>query len=164
MAELPEAHVVHLTPRRLRIKVPARRHDPAFFNAVKQRLAELDAVRGVEVNPATGSILVHSSDSRALLQALESDSPFVVVERLSEQAPSLESVRRQLTNWETQIRRWTGMRDDVRVYIFFALVLSAAYQLKRGNIFAPAATLVWYASEALRVWSPKEKTERSAGT
>lgn len=165
MADVPEGHVVHLTPCRLRVKVPSKRHDHSFFGAARQRLAGQATVERVEVNPATGSILIHSADSAALLRALENDGPFVVVERpFAEQAPSLASVRRQFADWDEQIRHWTGMRNDVRIYIFFALVLSAAYQLARGNIFAPAATLVWYASEALRVWSPREKigSDRSA--
>lgn len=139
----------------MRIKVPERRHDRSFFTTAQQRLAKRDSVTCVEVNPATGSILLYCSDSRALLQELEKDGAFVIVERLPGETPSLDGVRRQLHDWESQIQRWTGMRRDVRVYVFFALIVSAAYQLARGNIFAPAATLIWYASEALRVWGER---------
>lgn len=142
----------------MRIRVPNKRHDPSFFVDAQRRLGERSSVNSVEINPATGSILLHCADARSLLDELERDAPFVIVERLpSQQAPSLDEVRRRLVSWENDIQSWTGTRQDVRVYLFFALVLSAAYQLARGNIFAPAATLIWYASEALRVWGERGK-------
>jgi hypothetical protein len=158
LAEAPEGKVVHLTPKRIRIKVPAKRYDHSFFDAARERLSARENVRCVEVNPATGSILLHSSDARALLRELERDGAFVLVERAAkEEALSLDGVRRQLADWEQDFRRWTGMGQDARIYIFVVLVLSAVYQLSRGNIFAPAATLLWYASEALRVWGGRSE-------
>lgn len=160
MADAPEGHVVHLTRKRLRIKVAAKRHDSPFFRTAQKQLGLGAAVESVEVNPATGSILIHCSDSAALMDELKHSGVFVIVDPPPEQqAPSLEQFRQQFTEWNKQIQYWTGTKADARVYLFLALVLSALYQLARGNVFAPAATLIWYASEALRVWTPKNYTQ-----
>ncbi|MBO0733523.1 MAG: hypothetical protein J2P49_04245 [Methylocapsa sp.] len=157
----PKGHMVHMTPHRLRIRVPAKRHDKRYFLAARQHLAEQPGVRGVEVNPATASILIHSQDSMAFLDALGSGGPFAVIDQPSApaQASTLEQARQQLGEWNAQLQRWTGSRHDARAYIFIALVLSAAYQLIRGDIFAPAATLLWYSGEALRLWVPQKGSE-----
>jgi len=57
MADLPEARVCHLTTGRLRLRVPEKRRDNAFFRTVEQRLAGWDNVDRVEVNPLTASVL-----------------------------------------------------------------------------------------------------------
>jgi hypothetical protein len=157
MADAPEGRVVHLTRKRVRIKVAARRHDSSFFRTAREQLAGRAAVESVEVNPATGSILIHCPDSRALIDELQHSGMLVLVEPTPEREapPSLEQFRQQFTDWNKQIQYWTGTKADARVYLFFALVLGAVYQFARGNVFAPAATLIWYASEALRVWTPR---------
>jgi hypothetical protein len=54
---------VHRTTGRIRIQVPQRRHDRAYFAALAARLAQLPAVDAVEVNPLTASTLVrHAAD------------------------------------------------------------------------------------------------------
>jgi hypothetical protein len=165
MAEAPEGRLVHVTPKRLRLKVSSKRHDGAFFRNAQEQLSRRAAVKGVEVNPLTGSILIHSSDSKALIRELKSDGQFVIVEHLpDQQAPSLEQFRQQLADWNKQIQYWTGTKADARVYVFLILVLSAFYQLARGQVFAPAATLIWYASEALRTWVPRDKPLEEHGS
>lgn len=157
MHDIPEGYVVHMTPRRLRIKVPEKRRDSSFFSAARQRLSQRPSVRGIEVNPATGSILIHSSDPRAFLGALGSDGPFTIVEQQREaegDLPLIEQAREQIASWDKQIQEWTGSRHDTRSYIFFALMLAAAYQIIRGDIFGPAASLLWYAVVVLRSWGP----------
>ena len=44
--------------------------------------------------------------------------------------------------------------------IFAALIASAIYQGARGQMLAPATTLLWYAGEALRFWSSQAKSSR----
>jgi Heavy metal associated domain 2 len=160
MSESSEGHVVHLTPRRLRVRVPAKRHNRSFFFTAQQHLSRHPGVERIEVNPATASILIHSSDSRAFLETLGRGGPFVIAEQASkQQVPLMEQARHQLAEWDKQIQQWTGSRHDTRSYIFLALLLSAAYQLIRGDIFAPAASLLWYASVVLRNWGSADRTE-----
>jgi hypothetical protein len=166
MPNAPEGHVVHLTPRRLRIRIPAKRHHQGFFSTVRQHLSQNSAVERVEVNPITASVLIHTPDSKAFLEGLGREGPFTIVEQLSgtAQANPIKQVRQQLSEWDKQLQEWTGIRHDARAYIFVALVLSGVYQLARGEIFAPAATLLWYAGEALRLWVPSVNAGSNAPT
>ena len=66
MPSLPAARISHFTPRRLRIRVPEKRRDRAFFDAVAERLAAWDTIEAVETNPLTASILIHFSDPERL--------------------------------------------------------------------------------------------------
>jgi hypothetical protein len=159
MPDAIEVNVVHLTHRRLRIKIPAKRHDEQFFATARQHLSERPGVQSVEVNPTTASILIHTSDARALLQALGRDGRFTIAEQHADAQESnpLEQVRHQLAEWDKQLQEWTGVRHGARAYIFIALVLAAAFQFARGEIFAPASVLLWYAGEALRLWIPSDK-------
>jgi Heavy metal associated domain 2 len=159
---VPEGHIVHSTPHRLRVRIPAKRHDRHFFSSTREYFSRQPTVEAVKVNPLTASVLIHASDARSLVESLGRDGPFILVE-LSETAErnALEQVREQLSQWDAQLQRWTGSRHDARVYVFFVLVLSAAYQLVKGEIFAPAATLLWYSAEALRLWVPSDKARDS---
>ena len=53
-----EALVVHKMAGRIRIRVPSKRGNEAYFTAVKEALSACVGVEGVEVAPFTGSILV----------------------------------------------------------------------------------------------------------
>ncbi len=157
MAEAPRAFIVSETPARVRVKIPARRHDAMYFTKASSRLSEKRPHAHVETNPATGSILIRAEDVRACLEALGAEGFFVVAERPDE-GRHFEQLRERVQDFNEWFLRLTGGKGDVRLFIFTTLVIGAAYQAARGEIFAPAATLLWYAGEALRVWKTPEKT------
>ena len=66
MTDLPSARVCHFATGRLRVKIPKRRHDEAFFTHVAERVSGWDSVERVEVNPLTASVLVFFKDPLAL--------------------------------------------------------------------------------------------------
>ena len=53
-----DAIVVHRMQGRVRIRVPSKRGNVAYFNSIKERLSSHSGVADVEVTPATGSILM----------------------------------------------------------------------------------------------------------
>ena len=55
---IDHAHIVHRTATRLRVRVPARRFDHAYFQQLEARLADCAGVRSVEANPLTSSVLI----------------------------------------------------------------------------------------------------------
>src|SRR5690348_14124827 len=75
MAELPTAHVRHFATGRLRVKIPQKRHDAAYFAHVARTVSDWDSVERVEVNPLTASVLVFFKDLVALMaeNALKND-------------------------------------------------------------------------------------------
>ncbi|WP_442756270.1 hypothetical protein ACNHKD_06550 [Methylocystis sp. JAN1] len=151
MAEKPKAHVVHHTPSRVRLRIPAKRHDKAFFSSASRLLEEaLDAA--IETNPATGSILVIAADAPKAVRSLGDASPFDVVDERQDGQISLPQLREQVESANARFSRFFG--GDARSYVVLALIGASLLQVARGRTLAPAVTLLWYASEGLRLWSP----------
>lgn len=159
MADLPEARVCHLTNGRLRVRIPEKRRDEAFFSRVKERLASWRSIEDVEVNPLTASVLVHFRDLGAMFaeNAMKNDLFTVDFETLRAKH---ERPHQSLTAWARRcwgdadklLRRWTDGNADIRSAAFLIAVIGALVQLSRGQIAPPAATLLWDAGEMLRVW------------
>jgi hypothetical protein len=64
------AHIAHHIPGRLRLRIPAARDHPELLREIKEFVAPIEGVRGVEINPSTGSVLVRY-DPRQLRRAAE---------------------------------------------------------------------------------------------
>ena len=168
MADLPEGFVCHATAERLRIKVPDRRHDAAFFDRVRERLSGWRSVERVEVNPLTASILVHYTDPTELYaENLAANDMFRVVypetangNGEADPVTWLQQVQAMLQGADKRVQGWLGPRADLRIVMIAALVLAAAHQTLRGNVTAPAATLLWY---ALRLTGYAGAVQREAG-
>jgi len=159
MADLPAGRVCHLTTGRLRVKIPEKRRDEAFFKLLAQRLASWESIEQVEVNPLTASVLVHFSDLGALFAENAMRNDLFTVD-LDELEAEHSKPRQALTEWAKQrwagadkaLRRWSGGNADIRSAAFLALVAGSIFQLFRGQIAPPAATLLWDAGEILQIW------------
>jgi Heavy metal associated domain 2 len=156
MPDLPSARIAHFTARRLRIKVPEKRRDRAFFDFVQRRLTAWDSVERVETNPLTASILIHFSDAeRLLLEAVAKndflDIDFDAVAQPAEPFVTRAAVRSFATS-DNALRSWTANTIDMRSVVFLMLFLGGVYQLLRGRLSTPAPTLLWYAGSLLGLW------------
>jgi hypothetical protein len=80
MPNLPSAAITHFTTRRLRIKVPEKRRDAAFFDFVRSRLAAWNSIQRVDTNPLTASILVYFSDTERLLLEAVAKNDFLDID------------------------------------------------------------------------------------
>jgi hypothetical protein len=138
----------------MRLRIPERRRDEAFFGRVRQRLSQWPGVIGVEVNPITAGVLVHfDSAAEDFAGRARDDDLFDLVELAPEPRPIVEEIREGFEGVDRKLRRLTG-GGDLRTLVFAALLAGAVYQLVRGNIAAPAVSLFWYAGEMLRIWAP----------
>jgi Heavy metal associated domain 2 len=52
-------HIAHHVPGRMRIRVRGGKHNPHLLDKVKGPISQMDGVRNVEVNPTTGSLVIH---------------------------------------------------------------------------------------------------------
>jgi heavy-metal-associated domain-containing protein len=159
MPDLPSARIAHFTPRRLRIKVPEKRRDAAFFDFVGNRLAAWDSVERVETNPLTASILVHFSDAERLFLEAVGKNDFLDIDldaiaQPAEPVVTRAAVRSFVTS-DSVLRNWTANTVDMRSVVFLLLFLGGAYQLLRGRLSTPAPTLLWYAGSLLGLWSDR---------
>ena len=59
-----KVHVAHHTPGRVRMKIPTAKGDAKTLNKIAQSFLAVPGVEKVEVNPATGSLVVKYSAAR----------------------------------------------------------------------------------------------------
>jgi len=144
---VPSASIRHRMAGRLRLKIPERKGDPAYFTALAQAFSEFPGIRNVEVNPETGSALfLHSADHDAIVAYAEGKELFRVSE--SEKRPVHVSVgvREKYREFDEKVKRYTSGEWDVPAVAFVSLLGAGAYQIARGNFAAPAwYTALWYA-------------------
>ena len=165
--QLPQARVCHLAHGRLRLKIPEKRRDEGFFDTVRKQLSGRDGIERVEVNPLTASVLLQFRDPDAAVagNALKNDLFEVDFDALEGAVgpPALtEQAAEVFAQADAMVRHWTGNGADLRSAIFLALIADGIYQLLRGNVAAPAATLLWYAGATLRLWDVAPVRDGSA--
>ena len=159
------ATVVHHIPGRLRVRVRHAKHDPRMLEDLRNFVSGLSGVRSVEINPVTGSMLVHyepesQEEIQALLQAAQQAQAQPPVE--DEQPPELfeadelaEKIEREaeflaahselafhmvnaVKSLNKEIRAATGNTVDLKVLLPAGLAVWAFF--KAG---ADVATPLW---------------------
>ncbi|MBZ0168078.1 hypothetical protein MELA_02637 [Candidatus Methylomirabilis lanthanidiphila] len=154
---LPNAFITHATHGRVRIKIPAKKGDAAYFASLRDKLAalsELPGIQRIEANPLTGSILVlHTLDPEAIdLGLVAQYSEFNQLFRL-QQPPA-----KQTPAPGNKASGRTAGEIDPKVLAMLGFVGVAVIQLKRGHIMMPAITALWYAYSLM-----KERQREAAG-
>jgi len=165
MPDLPEAHICHFTSSRVRLRIPARRHDRVFFDTVKHQLSLWQGVKRVEVNPATASVLIHYSDGPAFLAEHYARNDLFAVNDMTPEglvgtgvdgvAPRetiAQRTRGGVVAVDKALQRLSGGQADLRSLVLLGLLGTGVVQLLRGNVAVSAITLFWYAGDAMRLW------------
>ena len=157
---LPDAYITHATSGRVRIKIPDRKGDEAYFSSLKEKLAglsELPGIQRVEANPLTGSILVtHTLDLQAIdLEMVAQYSEFNNLFRLRTTArpdppPVSRKLEQSLREVNGKVGGLTGGEIDVGMLAILGLLGIAIVQLNRGNIMIPAISALWYAYSLIK--------------
>lgn len=142
------AFVVHRLPRRLRLSIPDRRHDAAYFARLTTRLAAQPAVDAVKANPMTGSVTIgHTVPWPALRQMLEHEALCLVenADAVPRQTP------RQPAAWAGPAPLLVSGREiDIRFMAGVVFAVAGVVQTVRGRILLPALSAFWYASRAFQ--------------
>lgn len=136
---LPSAQVEHEIAGRMRLRIPARRGDLAFFASLEHRLGDAAWLRRVRTNWRTGSVLLLYEGGANDLVAFAKDAQLFAIEP----APPVA-------------RRGTRASEGPRLH---PLSLAAAgfaglgiYQAARGHLLGSAAESLWHAYTLRRVW------------
>jgi hypothetical protein len=142
----PKAHVVHRTARRMRLRVPSKRHDPGFFAALEERLSQIPKIEAALANPRTASILLRfaDGDGDAINAAIDA------LEILSMEQHGKDRARRLDALAPGNAGRVLPAGIDRRAVAFTVLVLLLIRRLLRGGYLAPALALVWLIYEVWR--------------
>ncbi|MCG6896823.1 MAG: hypothetical protein LJE61_02705 [Thiocapsa sp.] len=152
----PLAHAVHRTRGRLRLRIPARRHDQAFFDRLTQRLCNVPGVLRSTANPETAGVLIlldpHSGSDP--IEAITETGLLQVVEDRPNLSPALTGIRRVAQRIDQAVGESTRGVGDLRTLAFVLLIALGVRQLGKGQLLAPAASLFWYAFDLMRFARP----------
>jgi len=148
---LPRAHISHSTATRLRVKIPSKKGDAAYFQALKDHFSRFRSVDETHVNPLTGSLLLLSRVSaKTIAQFGAANSLF----KLLPPEPNKSTLNEKVLNWFASfnegIKVSSGGEWDIPSIAFVGLVGAGIYEICMGNILFPAwYTAFWYASSVL---------------
>jgi len=160
----PKAYRVHSIPGRIRLKIPERRGDPAFFDEITDLLRGLSTGAQVECNPLTGSLLLHhlgEIDDEPMQAALNALAEIVELELSS--PPVAHRLRADVIDVDQSIQRYTRGALDLSTATALGLLTLAGIQLLRGQQPVIVISLAWYATELLRRWKdPSDKSGNPA--
>jgi hypothetical protein len=164
------AHVTHRLPGRMRLRIPARRGDPAFFARLVERARDLPALRAVRANPVTSSLLLeHEGEIEPIARALGLDlvaprppaprtrrpaapaSPFGLAAIGFGAASAVQLARGRLAGDSAVENLWNGLtafRALKRPGLAAVLTGVGLVQLARGRVLNSALSLAFYAASA----------------
>ena len=145
---LPEAAISHSAHGRTRFRLVSKRRQDPFFAQVAERLRRMDGVRQVEVNPTTGSVLVHHElPLEELVQRARRETLFAVDNSPPQRLR--DDLRQRFGSLNEGISRLTEGRLDLADLSLSLLIVVGLQQLWAGQIAAPALTAFWYAGALL---------------
>jgi len=142
---IPEAILCHQAGCRARLRIPAMRDDAGYFERVRAALQ--NECQTVRVDSRTGSILLVGMRSPLadILDRAETNDLFGTpraADRNGAEGELVPFVDRAMTGLFRGPRHWPAEMAAL-------MLLLAVIQVARGNIMAPAVSLLWYASEAM---------------
>jgi hypothetical protein len=152
----PLAHAVHRARGRLRLRVPGLRYDRDFFAGLCERLQALPGVAEVVANPDTAGVLIFLDPGSDLdpLALIGESGLLDLVDEAPILSPSLTGIRRATDRLDRVLAGATSGLGDLRTLTFALLVALALRQAVRGEVLAPAASLLWYAFDLMRFARP----------
>ena len=184
---LPAAFIEHQLPHRLRLKIPSKRGDGAFFEELARRSSMLPGVTALSANPVTASILIHhAGDSKAVTSMMVQEGLLDVrpKPKLSVRAGNarratgadpyqataaglfglsvFQALRGELTGSASE-NLWNAHRAHTHLdnpWLTALLVGLGVYQLANGELLNSATALMFYAVTAQKL--SQEKSEQGA--
>ena len=145
----PEAHEMNISAGRLRIRVPGKKRDVAYFGKLVESFTSLNGIQEIRVNPLTTSVLfVHDLEVKAIAEHAKELSLFRLKseEGIAQRNTIFEAANKTIATWNRQLKNLTGGGMDVPSLVFLGLVLTGFYQISKGNFRAPPwYTAFWYA-------------------
>lgn len=159
-----KAYIAHHIPgHRIRIRVPHKKRDAAFFHEVAHRLNSIDGIKA-EAAPETGSVLVHyqGNFTQLLMQVAETGLSSMLELEMGDEpvAPLGDRLIEQAGAIEQKLLATTGGHVDGRTAVLLTLLLTTGVQLFRGRLLN-AVPLLWYTAETVRHYMPNRRTDAS---
>lgn len=126
----------------MRLRIPSKRRELDYFVDLYEQVRQLPGIDDVVINPTTGSVLLHYDEAQQgdLSSTLDEVGLFSL-ETASRQPPALVT---------EESPSGTGAHpeaaaNDARLVVFLIMLGLSIYQLRRGQVMAPALTILLYA-------------------
>lgn len=151
----PEAYVSHQSPRRVRIKVPAKRGDETYFASLRDNFEGCEGIETVDVNPVTGSILfTHTADFKIIKEYVAAKNIFTL--KMNSSPPLLNSrIKARFNTFDNQVKTVTGREVDIPGIAFLTLLGFGISQVAAGKAQAiPWHAAFWYALNVFLMKKP----------
>jgi hypothetical protein len=145
---LPEAHIGHRAPERLRIKIPSKKGKPSYFSGLSDVFSRDKRFVKLEVNDLTGSVLFLGKDIDidAIAEYGEANQLFKLDRVHPYPVPVSRKVVSPVGKLSNYFHTLTGGEVDLQGMAFLTLMGVGLYQIIRGNFRAPPwYTAFWYA-------------------
>lgn len=136
----PVACLVHGLPGRTRLRLAAPRGRSVYFAELIERLQTCPGVQRVVANPDTASLLLEHSVPFADIALFARQQSLFDLEPSAAASSEAATYRSWLSR---QLQ--AGSQLNMRLLLVSGLVVLSLIQIARGQILAPASTLLWYA-------------------
>ncbi|MFH0789130.1 MAG: hypothetical protein V2B13_16150 [Pseudomonadota bacterium] len=149
MWDLPDdTYLSHVSKGRLRLRIPSKKRDGAFFAQLQAVLSAIPGLDQVKVNPMSGSLLIlHSEFPEGMASFIKTLGGLAPKRNVGHKPNTIyQKVTGTFHQVNTQIQGFTKGELDVPTLSFIALLGVGIYQISRKNFTAPAwYTAFWYA-------------------
>ncbi len=157
----PVARVVHSIPGRVRLRTQGIKGDLAAFEQLRTAFEETRGVKNVQVNPATGSVLVeYEGNLEDVLRELEQSGG---LSRFDEPPqPYLAHVNRALIESDQRLKQASSGKVDLELVAFFGFLAGGVYQVFNNHALPAGVTLLRYAVELVTSTAIQQVRESAA--
>lgn len=140
-----QAHIAHRTPERLRIRIPGKKGDAAYFQSLEKLCGTISGIRSAEANPLTGSLLF-ILEPGAEPPLAEIARKLDIRLRPGAGATPQRIAADQMGRINKEVKNFTGGELDLNSIAFLCCLGLGIYQISMGNLVAPAWYVAfWYA-------------------
>jgi hypothetical protein len=152
---LPKAYIHHELPHRYRIHIPTHKGKDDFFMDLRSKLAQCGEIDGVEINPKTGSVVIHHQGSNEKIAQFAKNNQLFSLEPQEKISIKIETIplKRILKHFERlnqKIIKHSQGQIDINMLVFGGLIGLAITQTANGKFLPPAWTLASQAISVLR--------------
>jgi hypothetical protein len=146
------AYVSHNVPGRLRLKIPEKKGEAAFFAKVANAVMEMPNMTSIQVNHVTASILcLHDDVSVQKISDYANEHRLFTIDTGGhEPVPVWQQASSGVATLDQTLKHISSGRIDLRSTLFVGVTALAIRQAYQGQILGPAATLLWYAMQLLK--------------
>lgn len=140
-ARAPVLEIQHAVPGRARLR-PAKLLDAAALTALGERIAAVPGLRRVLTRPATGSLILEfTGPPEPLFEAIGAHG--IARVRAPAPPPPIRQVAKLgILRADLAVQARTGQTLDLDTAVALVLLAGAAVQVARGQVAAPATSLL----------------------